>query len=136
MSNKRIIRVRLKQDPTVEVVVKTTEDRVRNKLAGIYKDIQQQKFARWAPFAHQRQSTSDSDTGWYVTIEGDNMNYVRPDTTMVSADSEASTATMQRLNQMVQDSGFKDLQDFKNSMTERAYAAKMVGMMRIINNSN
>jgi hypothetical protein len=136
MSNKRIIRVRLKQDPSVEVVINTTEDNVPAKLAGIRKDIQQQKFARWAPFAYQRQSVLDSDTGWYFTIEGDNLNYVKPATTRVSADAEASDATMQRLNQMARDGGFKDLQDFKNSMTERAYAAKMVGMMRIINNSN
>ena len=130
---KRTIRVRLKQDPTVEVVVITTEDRVRSKLRGIYTDIQNQKFARWAPFANQRQATQDDATGWYFTIEGENMHYVKPDTTLVAADSEASTPTMIKLNAMAQDHGFANLQEMRNAMTERTYAAQMVGMMRIIN---
>ncbi len=66
MSEVRMIRVYLKQDPTQEVFVKTTEDRVRAKLKGIRTDIYNQKFARWAPFAGQPQATKDESTtqGW------------------------------------------------------------------------
>ena len=136
MSNKRIIRVRLKQDPSVEVVVNTTEDNLPAKLRSIYKDISYQKFPRWAPFANQPMAHSGIDHGWYYKIEGENMHYVRPDPVMVSVDSEASNPTMVKLNAIARDSGFQDLKDMRNAMTERAYAAKMVDMMRIINNGN
>lgn len=63
-NDERVIRVYLKQDPTVEVFVKTTEQRVGAKLAGIRKDIYNQKFPRWAPFKNQPEATSVSNTGW------------------------------------------------------------------------
>jgi len=61
----KTIRVYLKQDPSVEVFVKTTEDRVRSKLRGIRGDIYAQKFPRWAPFKGHHQGDRNSTTGWY-----------------------------------------------------------------------
>lgn len=55
----RRIRVYLVMDPTVEVFVNTTEAQMRHKLRGIRKDIINQKFARWAPFAGLQEATGD-----------------------------------------------------------------------------
>lgn len=46
--------VTLTADPTVRVLVKTTEDRVGAKRRAIKRDIDFQTFPRWAPFAHAR----------------------------------------------------------------------------------
>lgn len=40
----------LTADPTVRVIVKTTEDRTGAKRRAIQADIRDQKFPRWAPF--------------------------------------------------------------------------------------
>lgn len=66
----KTIRVYLNHDPKVFVEVKTTEDRVRAKLQGIRKDINNQKFARWAPFAKLPQvSKHDAGAkGWTWTF--------------------------------------------------------------------
>lgn len=59
------IRVYLKHNPTVEVFVKTTEARVKTKLGGIKRDIRQQQFPRWAPFAGQPEYTGATvQQGW------------------------------------------------------------------------
>lgn len=61
----KIIRVYLQQDPSVYVIVKTTEDRVRSKLHSIRRDIWGQKFPRWAPFKDQPQGNKHDNTpGW------------------------------------------------------------------------
>jgi hypothetical protein len=61
----KTIRVYLQQDPSVAVVVKTTEAGVRAKLKGIRRDISFQKFPRWAPFAGQPQGGKQDNTpGW------------------------------------------------------------------------
>lgn len=59
-----VIRVYLKQDPSIEVFVKTTETGVRAKLKSIRRDISWQKFPRWAPFANQPQACKTDTTGW------------------------------------------------------------------------
>ena len=61
----KTIRVYLQQDPSVEVFVKTQEHLVRAKLKNIRRDIYDQKFPRWAPFAKQPQGSKHDDTpGW------------------------------------------------------------------------
>ncbi len=50
-------------DPSTYVDVKTTEANVRSKLKGIRKDIINQKFPRWAPFAGVPQATGDGNGG-------------------------------------------------------------------------
>jgi hypothetical protein len=60
------IRVYLKQDPSVEVFVKTTETGVRAKLKSIRRDIYNQKFPRWAPFANAPQACKSDTTGWAI----------------------------------------------------------------------
>jgi hypothetical protein len=57
------IRVYLVMDPTVEVFVNTREDQMRHKLRGIRKDIINQQFARWAPFAGLPEATGDGQGG-------------------------------------------------------------------------
>ena len=64
MSQAKTIRVYLKQDPSVYVIVKTTEDRVRAKLKSIRRDMYQQTYPRWAPFRDQPEAHSGRDTGW------------------------------------------------------------------------
>ena len=59
----KTIRVYLVLDPTVYVEVQTTENRVPAKLRGISKDIEQQKFNRWAPFAGLHQAVGDGKGG-------------------------------------------------------------------------
>jgi hypothetical protein len=126
---KRTIRVKLKQDPQVEVVVNTTEEQVHAKLRGIAKDIQNQKFARWAPFAGQRQAGRDSTQGWYTEIEGDNMGY---DPAAAPDSDPNQSEVMHKLDAIAQQSGFRNLRDLRNSMTERTYAAQMQYMMQLI----
>jgi hypothetical protein len=57
------IRVYLIMDPTVQVFVNTREDQIRAKLRGIRKDIINQKFPRWAPFAGLPEATGDGKGG-------------------------------------------------------------------------
>jgi hypothetical protein len=67
----KTIRVYLNQDPSVYVEVKTTEDRVPAKLKTIRKDIMNQQFPRWAPFAGQPQCGNKQDPnakGWAWTF--------------------------------------------------------------------
>ena len=59
----KTIRVYLVMDPTVYVEVNTTEDRVPAKLQTIRKDIRNQQFARWAPFAGLSEATGDGKGG-------------------------------------------------------------------------
>ena len=62
MTEKIYIRVYLKQDPTQEVVVSTTYDKVRSKRNAIKSDIRDQKFPRWAAFANQPETTEGAPT--------------------------------------------------------------------------
>lgn len=59
----RRIRVYLVMDPAVQVFVNTTEAQMRSKLRGIRKDIINQKFPRWAPFAGLPEATGDGKGG-------------------------------------------------------------------------
>ena len=61
-----VLRVYLKEDPSIEVFVKTTETGVRAKLKSIRKDIYNQKFHRWAPFANAKQACKTDTTGWAI----------------------------------------------------------------------
>ena len=61
-----VLRVYLKEDPSVEVFVKTTETGVRAKLKSIRKDIYNQKFPRWAPSANAQQACKTDTTGWAI----------------------------------------------------------------------
>jgi len=62
------IRVYLKQTPEVFVDVVTRPDQVRAKLKGIRRDINHQKFARWAPFAGHTQGDEHSEGGYMCKI--------------------------------------------------------------------
>jgi hypothetical protein len=62
--SQKTIRVYLVLDPGTYVEVVTTEANVRSKLKGIRKDIINQKFARWAPFAGVPQATGDGKGGY------------------------------------------------------------------------
>ena len=59
----RTIRVYSVMEPTVQVFVKTSEQKVRAKLKGIRRDISEQKFARWAPFAGLPEAAGDGKGG-------------------------------------------------------------------------
>jgi len=61
--SQKTIRVSLVLDPGTYVEVKTTEANVRSKLKGIRKDIINQKFPRWAPFAGLSEATGDGKGG-------------------------------------------------------------------------
>lgn len=59
----RTIRVYSVMEPTTQVFVKTSEQKVHAKLKGIRRDISEQKFSRWAPFAGLPQSIGDGKGG-------------------------------------------------------------------------